>query len=785
MIGETILHYKILEKLGEGGMGIVYLAEDTNLKRNVAIKFLPKHIAANADERKRFEVEAQAAASLNHPNIATIHAIEQSNDQSILVMEFVEGKTIKKLVEQDGGSFTIKKVLEIAIQVCEGLNAAHEKGIVHRDIKSDNIILTPRGQIKIMDFGLAKVKGGGGLTEIGSTVGTAAYMSPEQAQGEEVDLRSDIFSFGVVLYEILTTRLPFNAEHQAALVYSVINETPQPIARFNSNVSLELERIVFKALAKDKEERYQHVDDIIADLRRERKNIEYVKIDHDSLRSTPSQVNSRQPEKNIRSFYIPSVILILLAVAAAYFVFFGQVSEINSIAVLPFSIASSDSSAEILSDGVTEGIINNLSSIPSLTIMSWTSVSHYNSQNADIREVGKRLNVAAVLVGRIIQQGDSYNISVELVDAGNERHLWGAQYNKQAKAMYTLQGELSKAISDQLQVKLTGEEEQRLTKNNTENSEAYILYLTGNYFLNKRTRDAIRKGIDYFNQSLEKDPNYALAYAGIANGYGLLAGNYYISPKEGYPKEREASLYALKLDNKLAEAHASLADVLNNYDWNWEEANREFRKALELNPNYATAHHWYAMALATQGLFDEAISEIKRAQQLDPLSIRIIQNVGFIYYQSRQYDKAIEQMQKAIDIDSTFPFGNSNLGDCYFMMKQYDIAYNSYGAEVRLTGDSTNIYLLACVDAVTGKKKEAMELREKLKEISTRMFVPTSYFAFIEIYLGNKDKAFAFLQKSVEEKDPYMINLKVEPKFDPIRSDQRFTTLLKEVHLAQ
>ena len=302
-----------------------------------------------------------------------------------------------------------------------------------------------------------------------------------------------------------------------------------------------------------------------------------------------------------------------------------------------------------------------------------------------------------------------------MVDAGNERHLWGAQYNKKATAIYTLQGELSKAISDQLQVKLTGEEEQRLTKNNTENSEAYTLYLKGLYYLNKRTRDAIMKGIDYFNQSLEKDPNYALAYAGIADGYGLMGGNYYMSPEEAYSKEREAAQYALKLDDNLAEAHAVLADVLNSYDWNWEGASREYRKAIELNPNYATAHHWYAMGLANQGLFDEAIREIKRAQQLDPLSIRINQNVGFVYYYARQYDKAIDQTQKAIDINSTFPYGHSNLGDCYFMKKQYQQAYQLYQTEIRMTRDSTLIFFPACVYAVTGKRKGSDSTTEKIK----------------------------------------------------------------------
>ena len=783
MIGEPILHYKIIEKLGEGGMGVVYKANDSKLDRTVALKFLPDYLIGDVNEKERFYHEARAAASLTHQNITVVHEINEHNGKIFLAMEYVEGKTLKKIIEQESDSLTIKKVLEIAIQVCEGLAAAHEKGIIHRDIKSDNIMLTPKGQVKIMDFGLAKVKGASKLTQAGSTVGTAAYMSPEQAQGEEVDIRSDIFSFGIILYEMLTAHLPFRGEHQAALLYSVINEEPQPVARFNEKVSQDLERIVFKALAKDKGERYQHADDIIADLRRERKNIEYTKEEYNSMLSSSSQVKFRQPRKNIRSYYIPSAILILFAFVVAYFIFFKQGSEINSIAVLPFSITSSDSSAEILSNGITEGIINNLSTIPSLTIMSWTSVSHYNGQHTDVREVGKKLNVAAVLVGRIIQHGATYDISVELVDAGNEQHLWGAQYNKKAAAIYTLQGELSKAISNQLQVKLTGEEEQRLTKNNTENSEAYTLYLTGNYYLNKRTREGLRKGIDYFNQSLEKDPNYALAYAGISQGYGLLAGNNYISPEEGYPKEREAAKYALRLDENLAEAHTSLADVLSIYDWNWEGANREFRKAIDLNPNYATAHHWYAMALANQGLFDEAISEIKRAQQLDPLSKRINQNLGFIYYQSRQYDKAIDEFQKTIEIDSTFPYGNAELGDCYFMKKQYDIAYDAYQTEVRITGDSTNIFLLACVDAVTGKKKEAMALREKLRDISTRTYVGTSYFVFIEIYLGNKDNAFELLQKAVKEKDIYMVSLKSEPKFDPIRSDPRFTNLLKEVHL--
>jgi serine/threonine protein kinase/Tfp pilus assembly protein PilF len=781
MIGTTISHYRILDKLGEGGMGVVYKAHDTNLQREVALKFLPQHLSSDVTEKERFFQEARAAASLMHPNVAVMHEIGEYENRVFLVMELVEGETVKKRVQRDG-PMPIEQSIDKAIQICDGLAAAHEKGIVHRDIKSDNIMITPKGVVKIMDFGLAKISGSAKLTKAGSTLGTAAYMSPEQVRGEDVDRRSDIFSFGVVLYEMLTGKLPFKGEHQAALMYSLVNEDPLPIQRFNEHVPQEIERIIAKALAKDVEERYQSADDLLADLRRERKNLEYARTGDPGARSA-SKMPSAQSHRTILGIYVIASSAVAVALILGYFLFFKRGAGISSVAVLPFSITSPDSSAEILSDGITEGVINNLSTIPSLTIMSWTSVSHYNSKHADVREVGKKLNVAAVLVGSIIQQGESYTINVELVDAGNERHLWGAQYNKQATALYSLQRELSKAISEQLQVKLTGEEEQRMTKNNTENAEAYRLYLTGNYYLNKRTRDGLRKGIEYFNLSLDKDPNYALAYAGIADGYGLLAGNYYMSPEEANPKRREAARYALKLDDKLAEAHSSLGDVLYVYEWDWKGADREFRKAIELNPNYATAHHWYAMFLANQGSFDDAIREIKQAQQLDPLSTRVNQNVGFIYYQSRQYDKAINQFVKVIESDSTFPYGNAELGDCYFMKKEYERAYNAYEAEVRLTGDSTNIFLLACLDAVTGKTKEATALDKKLLKISAHTYVPTSYFAFIQIYLGDTDQAFALLQKAVKERDFYAVSLKSEPKFDPIRSDPRFADLLREVHL--
>ena len=781
MIGQTISHYKIIEKLGEGGMGVVYKVLDTKLQREVALKFLPPYISSDAIEKERFYQEARASAALNHQNIAVIHEIGDHEDRLFLSMELVEGLTVKKLIEV-GESLPIKKVIEIAIQICEGLAAAHEKGIVHRDIKSDNIMITPKGLVKIMDFGLAKVKGSTKLTQIGSTLGTAAYMSPEQARGEDVDKRSDLFSLGVVIYELFSRKLPFRGEHQAALMYSLVNEDPQPLARFNENVSPEIERMLSKCLAKDVEERYQSADDLLADLRRERKNIEYANADYVSKRTTSSQGKTEVPKKNLRNYYTLASVVVVFTAIVVYVMFFKQDGGDNSIAVLPFSITSSDASADMLSDGITEGIINSLSRIPSLSVMSRNSVFRYTGLNVDVQEVGKKLNVKAVLLGRIIQRGDSYTISVELVDAGNERHLWGAQYTKHVSDIYSLQGEVSKDITEQLQVKLTGEEEKRITKNNTENSEAYTLYLKGRYYANKRTEDGLRKSIEYFNKAIEKDPNYALAYAGIADGYALLVDNYYILSKEGYPKAKIAVLKALDLDNELAEAHTSFANTLATSEWKWIEAKHEYEKAIQLNPNYSTAHHWYALHLTSLGLFEDALTEIKRAQQLDPLSMRINQNVGYVYYNVGQYDKTIEQEMKTIELDSTFPGPHGLMGDAYFMKKQYDKALTAYEAETRLTGDSTSIFYSACVYAVTGRTTEALKLENKMKSFSLHHYVPTSEFMFVQLYLGNKEQAITLLQKAIDEKDPIVTSLYTEPKLDLLRSDPRFTELLRKVN---
>ncbi len=792
MIGTTISHYKILEKLGEGGMGVVYKAEDLKLKRTVAIKFLPKRLSVHGEERDRFMQEAQTASSLNHPNICVIHEIDEVNDETFMVMEYLDGVTlrewIRKKTDQSQGYRKpgLKESVDLATQIAEGLEKAHERGIIHRDIKSENIMVTDDGRAKIMDFGLAKLRGVSRLTKTGSTIGTIAYMSPEQIEGAETDHRSDIFSFGVLLYEMYAGQLPFQAEHEAAIMYEIMNVDPKQLT--DQGIDPELNRMVMKCLEKDREVRYQSMKDVSVDLKRYRRDSEGRRIERKPV-APSGQAGAvlevqHAPQKRSK-LLIGLVTLVGIASIIIYILLTSTTKPIDSIAVLPFTITSTDSSAGMLSEGITEGIINSLSSLPSLTVMSRNSVFRYTGANVDVQEVGKKLNVKAVLLGRIVQHGDSYAISAELVDAGNERHLWGAQYTKRAADIYTLQGELSRAISEQLQVKLSGEEEKRLTRNYTENSEAYTLYLKGRYYWNKRTEDGLKKSIDYFNQAIEKDPNYALAYAGLADGYSLLVGNYFMSPVDGFPKAKVAALRALQLDNELAEAHTSLAIILEGYEWDWTGSEREYKRAIELNPNYATAHHWYAINRLTLGLFDDALREIMRAQQLDPLSLRISQNVGWVYYSSRQFDKTIEQELKTIEMDSTFPGPHGLMGDAYFMKKQYGQALRAYEAEIRISGDRTLIYTVACVYAVTGRRTDALKLLEELREISRHSYVLSSAIALVHLYLGNKEEAIAMLRKAVEERDALVVSLNVEPKFDPLRPDPRFTEILRKIGLVK
>ena len=740
MIGNTISHYKILEKIGEGGMGVVYKAQDTKLQRPVALKFLPPHIAGSPEEKTRFIHEAQSASALNHTNVTTIYGIEESSEGLFIVMEYVEGRTLKQMIEKE--TFSIKKVLEIGIQVCEGIAMAHEKGVVHRDIKSDNIMLTPRGQVKIMDFGLAKLKGTTKITHTGSTLGTAAYMSPEQAQGEEVDQRSDIFSFGVVMYELLTGQLPFKGEHQAAVIYSIMNETPEPLARYKAGVPDELQRVVDKALAKNQDERYQHMDDMLADLRKLKRSFE----------STVVQPSPKELQP--------------------------------SIAVLPFTNLSADKEQEYFCDGMAEEIINALSQVEDLRVVARTSAFSFRGKEIDIREIGKKLSVQTLLEGSVRKAGNRVRITAQLINVSDGYHLWSERFDRDLADVFAIQDEISLAIVSKLKVKLLGDEKEKMLKRYTQNLEAYDLYLKGRYHWNRRTPDALKKAVSHFEQVIRMDTDYALAYAGLADCYTMLAQVYVLPPKEAFPKAKALTSRALEIDETLAEAHTSLAFVLSSFDWDWAGAEREFRRAIELSPNYATAHQWFALGLLVRlGRISEAIEEIHKALELDPLSLIINTSAGFVYLYAGREDKAVEQAEKILDMDPTFIGAYLILVDVNERRRKYDEA-----VEEGLKGYSS-VGFLSQHEVVSLRETYASSgrigyLRRWLEIMQSKAEQGrVLYYGIASLYarLDETEKAIECLEKAYEEHDYGLSGLLVDDVFEKLRSNPRFVQLIKKM----
>ncbi len=767
MIAEKISHYRILDKLGAGGMGEVYLAEDTRLGRQVALKFLPASFQYDPDRRARFLKEARAASALRSPNIAAIYDIGVHEGSSFIAMEYVEGETITRRLER--GPVPIKDVIDIARQVADALDEAHELGIVHRDIKSSNLMVTERGLVKVLDFGLAKMiepQGGGEdesqptvmlgqQTSLGIVVGTVWYMSPEQALGKDVDSRSDIFSLGVVIYEMLTGRLPFEGETSTAVVDSIVHQEPPALARFNYNVPAELERITRKCMEKDRERRYHSTRDLLTDLRN-------LQRDADTGALTTSQIQRRaETGRTARAR-----------------------KAIDSLAILPFANASNEPDTDYLSDGITESIINNLSQVPRLRVMARSTVFRYKGRESDPREVGRDLGVRAVLTGRLLQRGELLVIKAELVNAVDGSQLWGEQYNRKMADIFSIEEEISKEISEKLRLKLSGAQKKRLTKRHTENTEAYQLYLKGRYHWNKRIEEELKKGIQYFEQAIAVDSSYALAYAGLADSYNILVSYSALAPKEAFPKAKLAAERALELDERLGEAHASLAFVRFGFDWDFPEAEREFKRAIELNPGYAAAHQWYAIYLAAVERLEEAKTETTRAQDLDPLSLPIMTNVGWIHYLSRRYDRAIETFKKALEMDSNFILARRRLGQSYEQKGMFDEAIAEFQKTLAIfAGDTESLAALGHAYAASGREAEAYAVIEKLTELGKQRYIPSYFNARIHTALGQTDQAFEWLEKVYEERYGFLVYMKVEPSLDPLRQDPRFLELAHRVGL--
>src|SRR6266850_145415 len=813
---EAISHYRILKKLGEGGMGEVYLAQDTRLDRKVALKLLPVGTIGDEDRFRRFQREAKAASALNHPNILTIYEIGEEDSLHFIATEFIEGVTLREHAWQKGMKIT--EVLEVAIQIASALTAAHEAGITHRDIKPENIMLRRDGYVKVLDFGLAKlteqpttdvtaaaqarVK-----TDTGVVMGTSSYMSPEQARGLAVDARTDIWSLGVVIYEMVAGEAPFKGETTSDVIVSILDREPQSLEHCGPAVPPELQEIVGKALSKSREERYQTIEELAAKLKSLKQELEYAARNETTGELAPRTGKQVKRLTSSSKYLIGGIkqhqkavaltvaMLIIVLAASAYFQFARSHQAIDSLAALPFVNVDADPNTEYLSDGITESLINSLSQLPNLKVISFSSVSRYRGRQIDPQAVARDLGVRALLVGKVTQRGDDLLVSAELVDTRDNSHIWGEQYNRKLSGLLALQKDISREISDKLRLRLSGEQKERLTKRYTESTEAYQLYLKGRYHWNKWTPEGWQKSIEYFQQAIEKDPSYALAYVGVANAYNALGFFDEMLPREAWPKAEEAAVKALEIDDTLGEAHAALGSVKYLYDWDWAAAERELKRAIELSPNDEVAHTVYAYYLHSMGQGDEGLAEMKRSYELDPLSIRINSGLGDMLafaHAHRQYDQAIEQFRKTIELEpAQWILGSIywHLGAVYEKKGMYVEAIAEYQKGMNLSGDSDLAAAFEQAYKASGfreAKRVVMQKNlKKMREASKRERVPPLPFAFIHADLGEKEQAFEWLQKAYEEHSSTLVHIGdgMVCTCEALRSDPRFADLLRRIGL--
>jgi serine/threonine-protein kinase len=745
-IGETISHYELIERIAEGGMGVVYKARDRRLDRLVALKFLAADPECSRESMERFLHEARAISQLNHPNIATIYDVGTENSHRFLAFEYLAGGTLRAKIRATAGNgnpLTFRQILSFGRQIGEALSHAHRHGIIHRDVKSENALLTEEGVVKLTDFGLALVAGRGSQSRGSSTAGTAAYMSPEQAQGLEVDARSDIFSFGVVLFELLTGRVPFHDRQEAVILYDIVHTKEPPLSQFRQDVPEGLQTIVTRALEKEPDERYQSVDELLQDLRA---------VSEDVRATTGRHGPVRRPDP--------------------------------TIAVLPFVDMSPQKDQAFFCDGVTEEIINALTGVKGLKVVSRTSAFQFQGQAYDIREIGRQLDVQTVLEGSVRKAGNRLRITVQHINVSDGFHLWSQRYDREMEDVFAIQDEIAQAVVDQLRHKLAAQHAEAVGRKHTSNVDAYQCYLQGRYFLNQRTEEALRKSLDCFRSATQKDPEYALAFAGLAEANILLATGGYLdeSHERTLGKAREAAERAIELDENCAEAHVSMGLVLFRADWDFEGAEREFLRALQINDGYASGHHYYAMLLAMIMRLDEAVEQIERARELDPLSLIISTAVGRIYYFARRYEDSIAQGKRTLALDPEFPNAYFDLSIVYAQAGRLEEAEKTISKLAGLTENRVRELIFQCrLEVQKGNLDKALGYYAELQELSKSQPIAAYIFAILDVGLQEYDRAMEWLRKSCEERDPPLLYIQCEHIWDPIRSRPDFQELIRRI----
>jgi len=832
--------YEIRSQVGAGGMGEVYLARDTTeLERTVAIKVLPAEVASDPERLRRFIQEAKTTSTLNHPNILTVYEIGEAGGSRFIATEYVEGETLRRRIARSS-RLTLRESLDIGIQIASAIAAAHRAGVVHRDIKPDNVMMREDGIVKVLDFGLAKSSSRPAAqlpadheaatralvnTNPGVIMGTVSYMSPEQARGQIADERSDIWSLGVVLYEMIAGRAPFAAETTSDVIARILWKEPPSLMSVASEAPERLDEIVQKALVKDREERYQHVKDLLIDLKRLKQrldvdaeiersvqpasdaaNVSTNQSDENATGILPAAISTQQSlpqptssaeyivsevKKHKRGVALGSIILLALIGVGSWFLFNRAAGnkQIESIAVMPFVNESSNADTEYLSDGMTETLISSLSQLPNVSVKARSSVFRYKGKEIDPKKLASELNVQAILNGRVVQRGDQLTLSLELIDAQTENVIWSEQYNRKQSDLVSLQSEIARDVSSKLKLKLSGTDEQKLNKVYTTNPDAYQLYLKGRFYWNRLTPEDLHQSLEFYQQAIDMDPAFALAYVGISDTYMLLGipdvmlG--VVPPQESVRKARNAADKALEIDPTLAEAYASRAHVKWK-EHDWAGADEDFKHSIELNGNYPNAHRFYAIYLACMNKPEEGIREVRRAEELEPLSVSVKAHVAYIFYFARRYDEAVVAGKKAVEMDAKSPVAHQRLGLAYEQIGMFPEAI----AEFQKAVDGSNRIQLAVASlahafALAGKRAEAEKLLAELRDRSGREYVSSYLIAEIYLALGEKEAAFKSLDRAYDEQSIDLVLAKVDPRLNPLHDDPRYQEFLKKIGFPQ